>query len=91
MEIINKLLLLHLFGCLRYCINDARSHKYQICVIILAEWKNNNLGLQIMPNYTLLCFEINGILSRLFFFRAANKFKTNFNILLTVHLNIFIS
>jgi len=30
MEIINKLLLLHLFGCLRYCINDARSHKYQI-------------------------------------------------------------
>ena len=29
-EIFNKLLLLHLVGCLNYCINDARSHKYQI-------------------------------------------------------------
>ena len=27
-EIINKLLLLHLVGCLHYCINDARSHKF---------------------------------------------------------------
>jgi len=25
-EIINKLLLLHLVGCLFYCISDARSH-----------------------------------------------------------------
>jgi len=29
-EIINKLLLLHLFGCLHYCINDARSRKHEI-------------------------------------------------------------
>ena len=28
-QIINKLLLLHLVGCLYYCINDARSHKHQ--------------------------------------------------------------
>ena len=28
-EIINKLLLLQLVDCLYYCINDARSHKYQ--------------------------------------------------------------
>ena len=40
-EIINKLLLLHLVGCLHYCINDARSRKYQIpnaaiaCEVIL--------------------------------------------------------
>jgi hypothetical protein len=27
-EIINKLLLLLLVGCLYYCINDARSHKH---------------------------------------------------------------
>jgi hypothetical protein len=25
-EVINELSLLHLVGCLRYCINDARSH-----------------------------------------------------------------
>jgi hypothetical protein len=29
LEIINKLLLLHLFGCLYHCISDARSHKHQ--------------------------------------------------------------
>jgi len=29
-EIINKLLLLHLVGCLYYYISDARSHKYQM-------------------------------------------------------------
>ena len=29
-EIINKLLLLHLVGCLYYFISDARSYKYQI-------------------------------------------------------------
>jgi len=29
-EIINKLLLLLLVGCLYYCIRDARSHKHQI-------------------------------------------------------------
>jgi len=28
-EIINKLLLLRLVGCLYYCISDARSHKHQ--------------------------------------------------------------
>ena len=28
-EITNKLLLLHLVGCLYYCIRDARSHKHQ--------------------------------------------------------------
>ena len=28
-EIISKLLLLHLVGCLYYCISDARSHKHQ--------------------------------------------------------------
>ena len=28
-EIINKLLLLHLVGCLYYCINDARPHNRQ--------------------------------------------------------------
>ena len=26
----NKLLLLHLVGCLYYCIRDARSHKHQV-------------------------------------------------------------
>ena len=30
MGIINKPLLLHLVGCLYYCINDARSFKHQI-------------------------------------------------------------
>jgi len=29
-EITNKLLLLHLVGCLYYCIRDARSHKHQM-------------------------------------------------------------
>jgi len=29
-EITNKLLLLHLVGCLYYCIRDARSHKHEI-------------------------------------------------------------
>jgi len=28
-EITNKFLLLHLVGCLYYCIRDAQSHKYQ--------------------------------------------------------------
>jgi hypothetical protein len=28
-EIVNKLLLLRLVGCLYCCINDARSHKHQ--------------------------------------------------------------
>ena len=28
--IVNKPLLLHLVGCLHYCISDARSNKYQI-------------------------------------------------------------
>ena len=32
MEVINKLSLLHLVGCLYFCINDARSHKHQIQV-----------------------------------------------------------
>ena len=31
--IINKPLLLHLVGCLYYCISDARSYKHQICVV----------------------------------------------------------
>ena len=30
LKLLIKLLLLHLFGCLCYCINDARSHKHQI-------------------------------------------------------------
>ena len=29
-EIVNKIILLRLVGCLYYCINDARSHKHQI-------------------------------------------------------------
>ena len=29
-KLLIKLLLLHLVGCLYYCINDARSHKHQI-------------------------------------------------------------
>jgi len=29
-EFTNKLLLLHLVGCLYYCIRDTRSHKHQI-------------------------------------------------------------
>jgi hypothetical protein len=33
-EISNRLLLLHLVGCLYYCISDARSHKHQIQVFI---------------------------------------------------------
>jgi len=28
-EFTNKLLLLHLIGCLYYCVRDARSHKHQ--------------------------------------------------------------
>jgi hypothetical protein len=32
--IINKPLLLHLVGCLYYCINDAWSYKYQIHVLV---------------------------------------------------------
>ena len=31
-EITNKLLLLHLVGCLYYCIRDARSHKHQMYI-----------------------------------------------------------
>jgi hypothetical protein len=31
--IINKLLLLHLVGCLYYCISDARSYKHQFISI----------------------------------------------------------
>ena len=31
--IINKPLLLHLVGCLYYCINDVRSYKHQIQVL----------------------------------------------------------
>ena len=34
-EIIIKLLLLHLVGCLYYCINDARSHKHRTPVYLL--------------------------------------------------------
>ena len=30
LKLLIKLLFLHLFGCLYYCINDARSHKHQI-------------------------------------------------------------
>ena len=30
LKLLIKLLLLHLVGCLYYCINDARSHKHQI-------------------------------------------------------------
>jgi len=33
-EITNKLLLLHLVGCLYYCIRDARSHKHQMYVTV---------------------------------------------------------
>ena len=33
-EIINKPLLLHLVGCLYYCISDARSYKRQIVMNI---------------------------------------------------------
>ena len=33
--IINKPLLLHLVGCLYYCISDARSYKHQIIIHIL--------------------------------------------------------
>jgi len=29
-EMINKLLLLHIVGCLHCCINDVRSHKYPV-------------------------------------------------------------
>ena len=32
-EVINKLALLHLVGCLHYCINDARSHKHQFLLV----------------------------------------------------------
>jgi len=31
LKLLIKLLLLHLVGCLYYCISDARSHKYQVC------------------------------------------------------------
>jgi len=32
-EITNKLLLLHLIGCLYYCNRDVWSHKYQIYMV----------------------------------------------------------
>jgi len=31
LKLLIKLLLLHLVGCLYYCIKYARSHKHQIC------------------------------------------------------------
>ena len=34
-EVINNLSLLHLVGCLYYCINDARPHKHQKGVILI--------------------------------------------------------
>jgi len=33
LKLLIKLLMLHLVGCLYYCINDARSHKYQSSLI----------------------------------------------------------
>jgi len=35
--IINKPLLLHLFGCLYFYISDARSYKHQTCLSSLSE------------------------------------------------------
>ena len=42
--IINKPLLLHLFGCLYYCISDARSYKQQIQNIYLAFFSGVSSG-----------------------------------------------
>ena len=35
--IFNKQLLLHLVGCLYYCISDARSYKHQMCTYIISD------------------------------------------------------
>jgi len=35
LKLLIKLLLLHLVGCLYYCISDARSHKHQICAAFI--------------------------------------------------------
>ena len=38
-EITNKLLLLHLLGCLYYYISDARSHKHQSKTLFVNSWR----------------------------------------------------
>jgi len=45
-EIINKLLLLHLVRCLHYCINDAPSDKYQMKSVLSENVGLQNIGLQ---------------------------------------------
>jgi hypothetical protein len=45
--IINKPLLLHLVGCLYYCINDARTYRHQMYVCNTVERKCTTLTLSI--------------------------------------------
>ena len=45
LKLLIKLLLLHLVGCLYYCISDARSHKHQTCV-----WNLQMLNFKFMVN-----------------------------------------
>ena len=50
--IINKPLLLHLVGCLYYCISDARSYKYQIYDVLLGRGLHNTKkGTKIGSNF----------------------------------------
>ena len=52
--IVNKPLLLHLVGCLYYCINDARSNKYQICILmLLSKVKESTCRMEDMPESTV--------------------------------------
>ena len=46
------MLLLHLVGCIYYCINDALSHKYQICkeVVVMCFYVK-----------VFLCYLLNGL------------------------------
>jgi len=45
-EFNNKLLLLRLVGCLYYCIRDTRSHKHQICGLLVGRKKEKKKKLK---------------------------------------------
>ena len=51
-EIINKFLLVYLVGCLHYCINDARSHKYQMYSLCLGKYIGL-MSMKIINNVTI--------------------------------------
>jgi hypothetical protein len=55
-EITNKLLLLHLVGCLYCCIRDARSHKHQIFFLYILELYTSKLMTKSRLNYFVQLF-----------------------------------